>query len=110
MARFSTSAASGHKPDARRKPSIAIRRCLADQVRRRRERLGYTQGQLAKACHLNEKYIARIEQALLNVTLSSLEAIAKGLRCTEAALLTPRREAKADRRRGGHRATHSHHD
>ena len=97
MARFSISAVSGHKPDMRRKPSIAICQCLADQVRHRRERLGYTQEQLARACRLNEKYIARIEQALLNVTLSSLEAIAKGLRCTEAALLTPRRGAKTNK-------------
>lgn len=95
MARFSTGVASGHKPDARRKPSLAIRRCLADQVRYRRERLGYTQEQLAAACRLNEKYIARVEQALLNVTLSSLEALAKGLRCTEAALLLPRHKERA---------------
>jgi transcriptional regulator with XRE-family HTH domain len=90
MARLSPGARSENPSEERRKPSLAIRHRLADQVRFRRERLGYTQGQLAAACSLNEKYIARVEQALLNVTLSSLEALAKGLQCKEAALLTPR--------------------
>ena len=86
----STGAAAGHKPETRRKASLEIRRRLAEQVRHRRDRLGLTQKELAIACGLNGKYIAQVEQALLNVTLSTLEALAKGLGCSESALLSPR--------------------
>jgi transcriptional regulator with XRE-family HTH domain len=90
MPPISTGATAGSKSETRRKPSLEIRNRLADQVRHRRVRLGFTQGELAVACGLNEKYIAQVEQSLLNVTLSTLEALATGLRCTESALLTPR--------------------
>jgi transcriptional regulator with XRE-family HTH domain len=90
MPPISTGATAGRKSETRRKPSLGIRNRLAEQVRRRRNRLGYTQEELAVACDLNEKYIAQVEQSLLNVTLSTLEALAKGLRCTESALLSPR--------------------
>lgn len=83
-------ATAARKSEMRRKPSLEIRNRLADQVRHRRDRLGYTQAELAIACGLNAKYIAQVEQSLLNVTLSTLEALAKGLRCTESALLSPR--------------------
>lgn len=77
----------------KRKASLEIRCRLANNVKELRNKRGYTQEGLAKLCLLSEKYISNIEQASVNVTLASLEALAKGLGCTEADLL--RRPASA---------------
>jgi transcriptional regulator with XRE-family HTH domain len=73
---------------SKRKPSPEIRSRLASNIKRLREARGYTQGILAKLCRLNVKYISNVEQGTVNITLANLEALARGLRCSEEDLLT----------------------
>jgi transcriptional regulator with XRE-family HTH domain len=80
-------------PKKKRKASLEIRCRLANNVKGLRETRGYTQEGLAKLCRLNKNYISNIEQASVNITLANLEALAKGLSCTEEELL--RRQAIA---------------
>ena len=74
-------------PKKKRKASLEICYRLANNVKGFRETRGYTQEGLAKLCLLNKNSISNIEQALGNVTLATLEALAKGLSCTEEELL-----------------------
>ncbi len=80
-------------PKKKRKASVQIRCRLANNVKELRKTRGYTQEGLAKLCRLNKKYISNVEQALVNITLANLEALATGLGCTEEDLL--RRQAVA---------------
>jgi transcriptional regulator with XRE-family HTH domain len=75
-------------PKRYRQASLEIRWRLATNIKRLREVRGYTQEDLARLCGLNKSYLSNVEQASMNVTLASLEAIAKGLGCTEEYLLT----------------------
>lgn len=70
-----------------RKASAEILGRLSANVKRFREARGYTQEQLAKICGFNTNYVSNVEQATVNITLANLEALAKGLGCTEAELL-----------------------
>jgi ribosome-binding protein aMBF1 (putative translation factor) len=86
---------AGHAPDApeakmankNRKASLEIRWRLSSNVRSLREARGYTQEDLARLCQLNKNYVSNVEQATVNITLANLEALAKGLGCTEEELL-----------------------
>ena len=71
-----------------RHPSATVRDLLADNLRRLRTARGWTQHQLARACGLPLSYVSQIEQARVNLTLASLEALALGLECWPADLLT----------------------
>ena len=73
-----------------RKASAEILVRLSANVKRFREARGYTQEDLAKVSGLTKNYVRNVEQATLNITLATLEALAKGLGCTEEDLLTRR--------------------
>jgi len=70
-----------------RKASPEIRMILAANLRQLREAKGWTQEDLANATGLQKTYISDVEQATINVTLASLETLARGLQCTAAELL-----------------------
>ena len=72
-----------------RKASLEIRRRLSFNLKRLRGARGYTQQELANFSQLSKNYISNVEQGRLNVTLASLEALAKGLGCAEIELLRP---------------------
>lgn len=80
-------------PKKKRKASLEICYRLANNVKVFRKKLGYTQEGLAKLCLLNKKYISNVEQGSVNITLANLEALAKGLSCTEEELLKRRETA-----------------
>jgi transcriptional regulator with XRE-family HTH domain len=71
----------------KRKASPEILRRLANNIKELRARRRYTQQELAKLSRLSKNYISNVEQALVNITLANLEAIAGGLACTEEELL-----------------------
>jgi transcriptional regulator with XRE-family HTH domain len=70
-----------------RKPSLEICCRLADNLRRFRHNRGYTQETLAKYCGLQKTYVSNVEQAIVNISLANLEALAIGLRCGADELL-----------------------
>jgi transcriptional regulator with XRE-family HTH domain len=70
-----------------RKASPEILARLANNLKLLRAVRGLTQEELAKLCRLNRSYIGNVEQALVNITLANLEALARGLDCSEAELL-----------------------
>lgn len=74
-------------PNERRKPSGRILLRLSSNLKRLREARGYSQEELASFSGLNKNYISNVEQATVNITLANLEALAKGLGCTEEELL-----------------------
>jgi len=73
-----------------RKPSGKLLRLLADNVRAYRAERGWSQERLAEACGLHRTYIGSVERKGRNATLSTLEALASGLRLTIPDLLTDR--------------------
>jgi DNA-binding XRE family transcriptional regulator len=77
----------GKMPRKKEKPSLDILCRLANNVKTRRNALDYTQEALGKICLFSKNYISNIEQGTVNITLSNLEKLAKGLRCTESDLL-----------------------
>jgi transcriptional regulator with XRE-family HTH domain len=62
---------------------------LAVNVRRLRKAKGYSQESFAVACGLHRTYVGAIERAEYNVTLQTLEALAKALDISVPELLTP---------------------
>ena len=81
-----------------RKASQEIRHRLADNVLTFRKARRYTQAVLAKLSQLSKSYISNVEQGTVNITLANLEAIARGLGCSEAVLLA-RRQTDGDNAR-----------
>jgi transcriptional regulator with XRE-family HTH domain len=73
-----------------RKPTAKLRKTLADNVREYREQHQLSQEALAEACGLHRTYIGSVERSERNVTLSTLEVLAKALGVTVPDLLTPR--------------------
>jgi transcriptional regulator with XRE-family HTH domain len=63
-----------------RKPGIAIRKTLAQNVRTLRSRLKISQEELADRCGLHRTYVGAIERAERNVTLSTLEVFSEALK------------------------------
>ena len=60
-------------------------------LRAQRAECGMTQLQLAALCGLTNGYISKVEQGHRNIGLGCLEALAVGLDCWPADLLTPLR-------------------
>jgi ribosome-binding protein aMBF1 (putative translation factor) len=89
-----------NKPFARRFPPRVspAAKSLATNVRRLREKLELSQAELAKVAETGQAMIGLIELGRSNPTLSMIEAVAKALKTTSAALLSGpvRRPAKAD--------------
>lgn len=75
-----------------RNPSLAIRAALADNVRAYRKVHGLSQEELADLCELHRTYIGSVERKERNVSLSTLEVLAKALGVSVPELLTPRVE------------------
>jgi transcriptional regulator with XRE-family HTH domain len=64
---------------ARHKPSRGLLVTIASNVRRFRKARTWSQGDLAKSLKVHPSLIARIEQARANVTVGTIEHIAKAL-------------------------------
>ena len=67
-----------------RKPSSDLARILADNIRAYRREHALSQEALADECNLHRTYIGSVERGERNVTLSTLEVIAKALGVTVA--------------------------
>jgi transcriptional regulator with XRE-family HTH domain len=80
------------KPRKTLKASREVRWRLAENLKRLRDGRGYTQEDLGQLSRLNKNSISNIERAteLVNITLATLEALAKGLGCPEDELLKRR--------------------
>ncbi len=63
-------------------------------VRKRRQRLGWSQEELADRCGLHRTYVGSIERGERNVSLRNLDLIARTLGTDAASLLRP--EADSD--------------
>lgn len=66
----------------------ALRRTVADNVRRLRRALGMSQEELAAEAQLHRTYVGAIERAERNLSLDNIERLALALKVTPAALLT----------------------
>ena len=71
-----------------RKPGIALRATLAENIRSLRSSLNLSQEKLADICGLHRTYVGAIERAERNVTLSTLEVFSKALGVSVPELLT----------------------
>lgn len=73
-----------------RKSNPSLRHVLADNLRRFRALNSLSQEELADHCDLHRTYIGSVERAERNVSLSTLEGLAKVLGVSVPELLTPR--------------------
>lgn len=62
---------------------------FGDEIRRRREALGWTLEQLAERSKLSPNYIGTVENGRRDPSLSTVLALAKGLRVAAGELLGP---------------------
>lgn len=69
-----------------------LRTTLAQNIRRRRNSLGFSQEELADSCGLHRTYIGSVERSERNVSLSTLEVLAEALDLTVPELLTQHRD------------------
>ena len=70
-----------------RRESQTLRFVLAQNIRRHRSRLGFSQEELADRCGLHRTYVGSVERCERNATLSTLEALADGLGVSADGLL-----------------------
>jgi transcriptional regulator with XRE-family HTH domain len=70
-------------------PTKASNRILAENVRRQRLALGWTQSQLAERLQVSQPRIAEIERAKGNVSMDTLDDLADCLEVAPATLLIP---------------------
>lgn len=75
-----------------RTPSLSLRATLAKNIRDFRNSKGFSQEELADRCELHRTYIGSVEREERNVSLSTLEVLAKALGVSIQELLTPRAE------------------
>ena len=73
-------------------PSSSIRATLAENIRTYRKNHGLSQEELADLCELHRTYIGSVEREERNVSLSTLEVLARSLGVSVPELLTPRAE------------------
>jgi transcriptional regulator with XRE-family HTH domain len=71
-------------------PTDSLRAILAENVRLFRKAQGCSQEELADRCELHRTYIGSVERRERNVSLSTLEVLAKALGVSVPELLTPR--------------------
>lgn len=69
---------------------------MAENLRQFRKTCGYSQEELASRCELHRTYIGSVEREERNVSLSTLEVLAKALGVSVPELLT--QGAKHDRK------------
>ena len=72
------------------KPSPSLKAILAENLRQFRKTQGYSQEELANRCELHRTYIGSVEREERNVSLSTLEVLAKALGVSVPELLTKR--------------------
>lgn len=77
-------------PSMPRAPSPSLRATLAENIRAFRKKHGYSQEELADLCELHRTYIGSVEREERNVSLSTLEVLARALKVSVPELLTPR--------------------
>jgi transcriptional regulator with XRE-family HTH domain len=75
-------------PVALRKPSKLLVRTLAENIRRLRHKQRLSQEELADICGLHRTYVGSVERGERNLTLSSLEVLAKALGVSVVDLLS----------------------
>ena len=63
-----------------------IRRRLGSKIRRLREKRGLSQEEFAEVCGLHRTYIGSVERGERNLTVASLETIAKALKISVSEL------------------------
>lgn len=63
-----------------RQPSPKLMQTLSETIRSRRKEIKLSQEELAERCDLHRTYIGSVERGERNVTLSTLEVIAKALK------------------------------
>lgn len=73
-----------------RKVSRRLTSVLGANLRSYRGRMQLSQEALAERCGLHRTYVGSVERGERNVTLSSLEVLARALRVSVPELLTPR--------------------
>jgi transcriptional regulator with XRE-family HTH domain len=73
-------------------PSSSIRATLAENIRSYRKDHGLSQEELADLCELHRTYIGSVEREERNVSLSTLEVLARALGVSVPELLTQRAE------------------
>lgn len=73
-------------------PSALVRATLAENVRSYRKEHGLSQEELADLCDLHRTYIGSVEREERNVSLSTLEVLARALGVSIPELLTLRAE------------------
>ena len=71
-------------------PSPSLKAILAENLRQFRKTQGYSQEELANRCELHRTYIGSVEREERNVSLSTLEVLAKALGVSVQELLTKR--------------------
>ncbi|WP_175781024.1 helix-turn-helix domain-containing protein [Burkholderia anthina] len=68
----------------------SLRAVLAENLRQYRKLHGYSQEELANRCELHRTYIGSVERGERNVSLHTLEVLAKALGVSVPELLTAR--------------------
>lgn len=71
-----------------RKPSRALRRILAENIRAHRKANRLSQEELAVLCGLHRTYVGSVERGERNATLSTLEVFSAALGVSVSELLT----------------------
>lgn len=80
------------------KKTSNIRKVLGANVKYYRYLIGYTQEQLAEKCELSPRYISDIENAQGNVSVDTLEIIAKYLKVESYLLIKPQKHPTLPKR------------
>ncbi|AOW48001.1 transcriptional regulator (plasmid) [Acetobacter ascendens] len=76
-------------PTKLRTPSQSLIGTLAENIRRLRNARNLSQEKLADICGLHRTYVGSVERGERNITLSSLEILAKALDVSVIDLLKP---------------------
>ena len=75
-----------------RTPSQSLIAVLAENIRRLRRERNLSQEEFADICGLHRTYVGSVERGERNITLSSLELLAKALDVSVVDLLVPEDE------------------
>jgi len=67
---------------------------LAENIRNYRSKMGLSQEALADACGLHRTYIGSVERSERNVSLSTLDVLARALKVSVPELLTHQKNIK----------------
>ena len=63
------------------------RKLLGQRIQKLRDQMGWSQEEFAAKCDINRSYMGRIERGELNLTLETVQKVAKGLNESVSALL-----------------------